>query len=237
MRLITMVCRARNNLFHGGKFPNGPISDPVRNPRLLRHSLTILEACIPLDRKVRRLWAGRRVAFYSAILVRMFSGSYFDQSVVFLYLVLAMVESTDAAAVISPTIVHWKRIAFLSSYMSQISVIIVSWNARGYLRDCLNSVRHTGASVLKEIIVVDNASTDSSPEMVAKEFPEVKLIQSNENLGFARANNLGMRYASGSMLAFVNSDVIVRPGCLQNLAAFLESRPEVGLAGPKVFGA
>jgi len=85
--------------------------------------------------------------------------------------------------------------------------------------------------------VVDNASTDSSPEMVAKEFPEVKLIQSNENLGFARANNLGMRYASGSMLAFVNSDVIVRPGCLQNLAAFLESRPEVGLAGPKVFGA
>jgi len=120
--------------------------------------------------------------------------------------------------------------------MSQISVIVVSWNARGFLRDCLNSVLQTGASVLKEIIVVDNASNDGSPEMVVKEFPEVKLVQSNENLGFARANNLGTRYASGSMLALVNSDVIVRPGCLQNLSAFLESRPDVGLVGPKIFG-
>jgi len=121
--------------------------------------------------------------------------------------------------------------------MSQISVIIVSWNARGYLRDCLNSVLQTGAPVLKEIIVVDNASDDGSPEMVATEFPEVKLVQANENLGFARANNLGMRYASGSMLALVNSDVIVQPRCLQKLAAFLESCPDAGLVGPKVFGA
>jgi len=121
--------------------------------------------------------------------------------------------------------------------MSQISVIIVSWDARDYLRDCLNSVRQTGAPGLHEIIVVDNASSDGSPEMVAEEFPEVKLIRANENLGFARANNLGIRHASGSLLALVNSDVVVQPECLQKLAAFLENRPEVGLVGPKIFGA
>jgi len=120
--------------------------------------------------------------------------------------------------------------------MGQISVIIISWNARGYLRDCLNSLRQTGGPVLHEIIVVDNASSDGSPEAVAEEFPEVKLIRANENLGFARANNLGMQHASGTFLALVNSDVIVQPMCLQKLAAFLESRSDVGLVGPKISG-
>jgi GT2 family glycosyltransferase len=120
--------------------------------------------------------------------------------------------------------------------MGQISVIIISWNARGYLRDCLNSVRQTGNPVLHETIVVDNCSSDGSPEMVVEEFPEVKLIRANENLGFARANNLGMQQASGSLFALINSDVIVHPECLQKLAALLESRPDVGLVGPKILG-
>jgi GT2 family glycosyltransferase len=120
--------------------------------------------------------------------------------------------------------------------MSAISVVIVSWNGCEYLRNCLASIRETGGSVVREVIVVDNASSDGSPDMVAIEFPEVTLVRSVENLGFARANNLGMRRSTGSLMALVNSDVIVHPNCFQRLAAFLDNHPEVGLAGPKVLG-
>jgi len=120
--------------------------------------------------------------------------------------------------------------------VSNISVIIVSWNARGYLRDCLQSIRNTGRGCIREVIVVDNASSDGSPEMTAREFPEVKLIQTGENLGFAKANNRGLEIAAGTYLALVNSDVVVQPQCFQKLLAFLDSRPEVGLAGPRIFG-
>jgi GT2 family glycosyltransferase len=120
--------------------------------------------------------------------------------------------------------------------LGNVSVIIVSWNARGYLRECLASIRRTGGNVVKEVIVVDNASTDGSPEMVAAEFPEVNLIRAGQNLGFARANNLGLQAARGDYLALVNSDVVVHPGCFQTLTGFLEAHPRAGLAGPRVIG-
>jgi GT2 family glycosyltransferase len=119
---------------------------------------------------------------------------------------------------------------------NKISVIIVSWNARDYLRKCLISIRETFDSLAVEIIVVDNASTDGSPEMVTTDFPEVILVRSGENLGFSRANNLGINRATGRWLALVNSDVVVHPGCFQRLSAFLESEPKVGLVGPKILG-
>ncbi|WAK00562.1 glycosyltransferase family 2 protein [Methylobacter sp. YRD-M1] len=120
--------------------------------------------------------------------------------------------------------------------MKSISVIIVSWNARDYLRDCLNSIHQTGASCVQEVIVVDNASKDGSPEVVAEYFPEVRLIKSEENLGFARANNLAMEHAKGSIFALVNSDVIVHEGCLEKLAVFLDDHPDIGMVGPRVTG-
>jgi hypothetical protein len=120
--------------------------------------------------------------------------------------------------------------------MSELSVIIVSWNAHDYLRDCLVSIRETGGLLVREVIVVDNGSTDGSREMVAAKFPEATLIHSLENLGFARANNLGIKRASGRWLALVNSDVVVHADCFRRLVGFLESRPEVGLVGPKVLG-
>jgi hypothetical protein len=73
--------------------------------------------------------------------------------------------------------------------------------------------------------------------MVAEQFPEVVLIRSRQNLGFAKANNLGLKHCTGDFLALINSDVIVHPGCFQKLAALLEARQEVGLVGPKVIGA
>jgi len=120
--------------------------------------------------------------------------------------------------------------------MGSISVIIVSWNARDYLAKCLSSLSATGGSLIQEIIVVDNASTDGSPAMVAQCFPDARLVCAGENLGFARANNLGATFASGRYLALVNSDVVVHPDCLQRLTELLESDPSVGLAGPRVFG-
>jgi hypothetical protein len=90
--------------------------------------------------------------------------------------------------------------------------------------------------MVREVIVVDNASTDGSPDRVAEQFTEVILIRSSENLGFARANNLGIRHASGSLVALINSDVIVHPECFQHLAAVFQTNPRSGLAGPMVLG-
>ena len=79
-----------------------------------------------------------------------------------------------------------------------LSIIIVSWNAREYLLKCLESVILETADHLTEIIVVDNASTDGSPEMVKEYFPDVKLICNDANYGFAKANNIGIKQSSRS---------------------------------------
>jgi len=120
--------------------------------------------------------------------------------------------------------------------MSKLSVIIVSWNACAYLRKCLATIAATGGDCVQEVIVVDNASTDGSPEMVAAEFPKATLLQTGENLGFARANNIGILQASGDYLALVNSDVELHADCFQQLITYLEAHPEAGLVGPKVIG-
>ena len=120
--------------------------------------------------------------------------------------------------------------------MNKISVIIVSWNAREYLRECLASVAATARDDVSETIVIDNASADGSAEMVSREFPEVILIRSKENLGFAAANNLGLQRARGEVLALVNSDVVLHPNCLRTLQAFLERHEDVGIVGPRIVG-
>jgi GT2 family glycosyltransferase len=86
-----------------------------------------------------------------------------------------------------------------------------------------------------EIIVVDNGSTDGSVDMLEARFPYVKLIRSNENLGFAKANNVAIRESQGRYIALVNPDVQVLPGCLDALADFLDQHPDVGNVGPRVF--
>lgn len=115
-----------------------------------------------------------------------------------------------------------------------VSIIIVSWNAKAYLLKLLASLANE--TYPREIIVVDNDSSDGSPEAIARDYPEVKLIRSPENLGFSRANNLGIKAATGEYLAFVNSDVEVFPGCIPGLVAFSEAHPRVGVAGPALFG-
>ena len=86
-----------------------------------------------------------------------------------------------------------------------------------------------------EVLVVDNASTDGTAEMIEAKFPWVKLLKSPENLGFSRGNNLAIRQCQGRYIALVNPDVIVLPGCLDGLADFLDLNPKVGNVGPRVF--
>src|ERR1700686_3958576 len=112
--------------------------------------------------------------------------------------------------------------------VTDLSVVIVSWNAEKYLAECLTSLRTIDGNLSVEIIVVDNASTDGSPEMVRTQFPEVKLIESGANLGFAVGNNIGLKKATGKYICLINSDVNVPADCLPKMHAYMEHQPTVG---------
>ena len=117
-----------------------------------------------------------------------------------------------------------------------VSVVIVNWNARNFLSECLRSLNDKVYNGPLEIIVVDNASSDGSREMVCTQFPNVTLICNEDNLGFARANNIGIRRSAGEYLALVNSDVEVFPSCITALIDLMESNPDIGMAGPRIIG-
>jgi len=117
-----------------------------------------------------------------------------------------------------------------------ISIIIVSWNARDYLKQCLESLTPAACRYPMEIIVVDNASTDGSAEIVVQDFPHVHLVRNNSNLGFAKANNIGISASTGQYVCLVNSDVKVLSDCLNRLIDYCEQHPEVGMAGPRIIG-
>ncbi len=114
-----------------------------------------------------------------------------------------------------------------------LSIIIVSWNTRDALRDCLASLPRAVGNLASEVLVVDNASRDGTPEMVRGEFPACHLLESGGNLGFARANNLALAVAQGRLLLLLNPDTVCPPGSLAGLAACLDGLPpDVAAAGP-----
>ncbi|MCL5027162.1 MAG: glycosyltransferase family 2 protein [Chloroflexi bacterium] len=116
-----------------------------------------------------------------------------------------------------------------------LSIIIVSWNIAPLVSDCLRSIPAGAGNLEYRVIVVDNASTDSTPERVAQDFPEVKLIRNSENAGFARANNQGIRSAEGSRyVLLLNGDTIVKAGALATMARFMDQHPGVGACGPRL---
>ena len=117
-----------------------------------------------------------------------------------------------------------------------VSVVIVSWNATKYLEECLTSLRDARHPWPIEVIVVDNDSSDDSSAMVVRLFPDVILIQNSDNLGFSKANNIGIRRAKGQYIALVNSDVHVLENCLTQLVRYLEEEPSSGMVGPKIIG-
>lgn len=112
-----------------------------------------------------------------------------------------------------------------------LSLVIVNWNTREALRNCLASLFEQSGALALEVIVVDNASTDDSLDMLKADFPQVRVIANTINLGFARACNQGMRVARGSLLLLLNSDTYVRDDVIARMAAYLLSRPDVAMAG------
>jgi len=117
-----------------------------------------------------------------------------------------------------------------------LSIIIVSYNTKDLLRNCLNSVYDSlkGEEIEFEIIVVDNASSDGSVEVVKKDFPGVVVIENRENLGFSKANNQGIKIAKGRYVLLLNSDTIILDECITKVYAFAKSKKEAGIIGCKV---
>ncbi len=115
-----------------------------------------------------------------------------------------------------------------------VSVIIVSWNTIGILRDCLKSVYEQTADIDFETIVIDNSSADNSAAMVKAEFPQVILIENHDNRGFASANNQGMKIAKGRYMLLLNSDTVVLDGAIQKTIAFAEQHPAAAVVGCRV---
>ncbi len=115
-----------------------------------------------------------------------------------------------------------------------LSVIILSYNTRQLLKNCLASVVAFTGSYKIEVLVSDNGSTDGSLEMVRQEFPQAKLIENGENLGFSKGNNVAIKQALGRHILLLNSDTIVEPGAFEKMISKADSDPGIGALGPKV---
>lgn len=118
-----------------------------------------------------------------------------------------------------------------------VLIIIVSWDTRDILQDCLQSVYEQAGDVNFEVILVDNASTDGSVEMVRHEFPEVTIIENSENRGFAAANNQGMAVAKGRYVLLLNSDTVVLDNAVAKTVVFADAHPEAAVVGCRVLNA
>jgi hypothetical protein len=118
----------------------------------------------------------------------------------------------------------------------EASVIIVSFNTRELLKECIQSLIQRTQGIANEIIVVDNASDDNSGEMIEKTFPMVHLIRSPINLGFGGANNLGFQQAKGKYIVLLNSDAFLHEGTLQKSIERMDQDPKIGLGGPQFIG-
>jgi N-acetylglucosaminyl-diphospho-decaprenol L-rhamnosyltransferase len=129
--------------------------------------------------------------------------------------------------------------------MTDLGIVIVNWNTRDYLRKCLETVTASQGDFTYKVVVVDNASTDGSPDMVREHFPDVQVMVSEINGGYSYANNLGLRALgfdgpgqveddAPRYALLLNPDTEVPPDALYNMLRLMDSRPEVGMTGPKL---
>jgi GT2 family glycosyltransferase len=116
------------------------------------------------------------------------------------------------------------------------SIVVVSFNTRDLLRECLQTVERNAGGVACEVIVVDNASRDGSADMVAAEFPGTRLIRSSVNLGFAGANNAAFPHVRGRYTVLLNSDAFLEPDALPRAIKHMEEETDVGLGGARLIG-
>lgn len=115
-----------------------------------------------------------------------------------------------------------------------LSVVIVNWNTSHVVADCLHSIQEHLGAVSAEIIVIDNASSDDSVEMIKRDFPSVRVIANEDNRGFAAGNNQGMRMATGDFVLLLNPDTIVIDDVIPKALAFARAHPTAGIVGCQV---
>lgn len=124
----------------------------------------------------------------------------------------------------------------LMNAQPELSIIIVNWNSAEYLRACLTSIFSAQCDFLFEVLVIDNGSYDGCGQVLRREFPQVRFLQSPQNLGFAAANNRAFAFSTGKNLLFLNPDTEVVKGALPHMLAVLASTPEAGIVGPRLVG-
>ncbi len=115
--------------------------------------------------------------------------------------------------------------------MKELSILIVNWNSKDYLQACLASIYRETRGIDFEVIVVENASWDGAAEMVAEKFPQVRFIQSEENLGFARGNNLAFAHSVGKTVLLLNPDTEIIENAISTMMAALKATPDAGIIG------
>jgi GT2 family glycosyltransferase len=113
----------------------------------------------------------------------------------------------------------------------QLSVIILNYNVRYFLEQCVLSVQDALSSIESEIIVIDNNSSDDSCEMIRSRFPNIKLIQNSENLGFPKGNNIGVSRANGDYICILNPDTVVAEDTFTKVLAFAKGQHDLGIVG------
>lgn len=118
----------------------------------------------------------------------------------------------------------------------ELSVVIVSFNTREILRECLETLAPSLEGIPSEVFVVDNHSRDGSAEMVAELFPHVRLLRSEKNLGFGGANNVALELATGRYIVLLNSDAFVEPTTMRRAIEHMDSNPRCGLGGGMLVG-
>ncbi len=115
-----------------------------------------------------------------------------------------------------------------------LSIVILNYKTRGLVKMCLRGLLNVPTRFAREIIVVDNASYDGTPEMVAREFPQVRIIASETNTGFGGGNNVGIASATGRYVIIMNPDIVVLDDALDRLVTFMDQNPDVGFVGPRL---
>ncbi len=118
--------------------------------------------------------------------------------------------------------------------MLDLSIVIVNYNTRDLLRDCLRSLFASEGDFTYQVTVVDNHSRDGSAAIVRREFPQVHLLENPENVGYAQANNQGLKSRRGRYYLLLNPDTMLPPEALSGMLSFMEEHPQVGIAGPKL---
>ncbi len=118
--------------------------------------------------------------------------------------------------------------------MTRLAIVIVNFNAREHLENCLASLATSPPRTTHEIVVVDNASTDGSVAAVRARFPAVRICEQPRNRGFSSANNAGIRATASELVLLLNNDTVVPPGAVDALVARLDAKPDVAVAGPRL---